>query len=166
MTSDEKDLIAEAARHWNTHWGARATPSMSAVTSIMRAQQILVTRLNNLLAPHGLTFARYEALMILYLSRRGSMPLGKVGERLQVHPTSVTSLVDGLVREGFVVREPHESDRRATLAAITAKGRETAQQATAKLNDARFATGPLRRVDLEAISNILRTLRADEGDFA
>lgn len=132
----------------------------------MRAQQILVTRLNNLLAPHALTFARYEALMILYLSRRGSMPLGKVGERLQVHPTSVTSLVDGLVRDGLVVREPHESDRRATLAAITAKGRETAEQATALLNDARFATRPLRRVDLEAISDILRTLRADEGDFA
>ena len=80
---------------------------MDAVTSIMRTQQILLTRLNPVLRPHGLTFPRYEALMILYLSRQGALPLGKIGKRLQVHPTSVTSLIDGLEKQGFVIREPH-----------------------------------------------------------
>ena len=46
--------------------------------------------------------------MILYLSRQGALPLGKIGERLQVHPTSVTSLIDGLEKQGYVIREPHE----------------------------------------------------------
>ena len=72
----------------------------------MRAQQILLQRLNGLLRGHDLTFPRYEALMILYLSRRGALPLGKIGERLQVHATSVTNLIDGLERAGFVRREP------------------------------------------------------------
>ena len=79
---------------------------MEAVTSLMRAQQILLQRLNALLREHDLTFPRYEALMILYLSRRGALPLGKIGERLQVHATSVTNLIDGLERSGFVRREP------------------------------------------------------------
>ena len=35
---------------------------MAAVTSIMRAQQILLAELDGLLRPYGLTFARYEAL--------------------------------------------------------------------------------------------------------
>ena len=68
--------------------------------------------------------------MLLYLSRRGSLPMGKVGSRLQVHPTSVTNLIDGLERAGFVRREPHDSDRRTTLAAITEQGRAVAAQPT------------------------------------
>ena len=95
---------------------------MEAVTSLMRAQQILMQRLNGLLREHDLTFPRYEALMILFLSRRGALPLGKIGERLQVHATSVTNLIDGLERSGFVRREADARDRRATLAVLDRRG--------------------------------------------
>jgi DNA-binding MarR family transcriptional regulator len=159
------DPIAEARRQWVVHWGNAPAPSMSAVTSIMRVQQILMTRLNALLKPYGLTFPRYEALMILRVSRRGSLPLGKLGARLQVHPTSVTNLIDGLERDGLVRREAHEQDRRATLAIISERGREIADDATAVLNDARFGTGPLKNAELETISEVLRALRADEDGF-
>src|SRR3954471_10354873 len=93
------DLLAEAQHQWLAHWGEGPTPSMAAGTSIMRAQQILLGGLNAILKPFGLTFPRYEALMILYLSRRGELPLGKIGKRLQVHPTSVTSLIDALDKQ-------------------------------------------------------------------
>ena len=85
------DPIDEAARQWGLRW--EAVPAMHAVTSLMRVQQLLLQRLDTLLRPHGLTFARYEALVLLTFSSRGSLPLGKMGERLQVHPTSVTSIV-------------------------------------------------------------------------
>jgi DNA-binding MarR family transcriptional regulator len=138
---------------------------MAAVTSVMRVQQILIARLNELLRPWSLTFPRYEALMLLFLSRRGALPLGKMGERLQVHRTSVTSLVDGLERLGYVERSPHERDRRTTLATITARGRDVAAEATERLNAERFATAPLKRDELEALFAILRRLRAEAGDF-
>src|SRR3954452_16209998 len=112
------DLLEEARRQWIARWGTGPTPSMAAVTSIMRAQQILMARLNAILKSLGLTFPRYEALMMLYLSRRGSPPLRKIGARLQVHPTSVTSIIDSLERTGQRRRLPHPSDRRATLAEI------------------------------------------------
>jgi DNA-binding MarR family transcriptional regulator len=163
--SGSRDLIAEARAEWTRRWGQAAAPSMTAVTSIMRAQQILMARLNELLRPHDLTFPRYEALMLLYFSRTGSLPLGKMGERLQVHPTSVTNTVDGLEKLGYVVREASARDRRQTLAAITRTGRETAEAATDALNAARFGTAPLRRGELEAISTALRTLRAAEDGF-
>src|SRR5262249_52495153 len=137
------DPIAEARRQWVAHWGEEPAPSMAAVTSIMRAQQILMARLNALLKPFGLTFPRYEALMLLYFSRRGSLPLGKMGGRLQVHATSVTNLIDGLEQGGLVRREPHAHDRRTTLATITGTGRSVAEQATAVLNGASFGTSPL-----------------------
>ena len=103
---------------------------MVATTSIMRAQQILMARLNEILDAFDLTFPRYEALMLLYLSSRGSLPLGKIGERLQVHRTSVTNLVDGLERSGYAERVPHESDRRMMLAVITGQGRAVAEEST------------------------------------
>lgn len=159
------DPIAEARRQWVKHWGRAPAPSMSAVTALMRVQQILMTRLNLLLRPYELTFPRYEALMILRVSRRGALPLGKIGARLQVHPTSVTNLIDGLERAGLVRREPHTKDRRATLAIITDRGTKVADAATEVLNAARFGTAPLRADDLETISRILRELRADEDGF-
>ena len=138
---------------------------MRAVTSIMRVQQILLARLNETLKPFDLTFPRYEALMLLYYSRRGALPLGKMGDRLQVHRTSVTNIIDGLERSGFVTREPHERDRRTTLAAITEKGRQTAAEATEVLNALHFGTDPLDRRDLDAVTRTLERLRADADGF-
>ena len=85
---------------------------MMAVTSVMRVQQIWLARLNQTLAPFELTFARYEALMLLYLSRNGSLPLGKIGARVQVHPTSVTNLIDGLEKLG--IRRARPAPRRSS----------------------------------------------------
>jgi DNA-binding MarR family transcriptional regulator len=160
------DPIDEAQRQWRRHWGRAPVPSMAAVTSVMRAQQILLARLNDRLRPWGLTFPRYEALMLLFYSRNGALPLGKMGERLQVHRTSVTNLVDGLERLGYAERSPHERDRRTTLASITEEGRRVAVEATEVLNAERFGTAPLRRAELDALNDVLRRLREGAGDFA
>ena len=159
------DPVAEARRHWEERWPGEAGASMVAVTSIMRVHQILMARLNEVLEPFALTFPRYEALMLLYLSRKGSLPLGKIGERLQVHRTSVTNTIDGLEKAGLVKRSPHESDRRAVLAEILPKGREAAERATEALNAAGFATEPLSAEDLDQLATLLRKMRAAAGDF-
>lgn len=159
------DPIEEARRHWIERWDERAATEMVAVTSVMRAQQILMSRLNEVLEPFELTFPRYEALMLLHFSRRGALPLGKIGERLQVHRTSVTNTVDGLERSGLVRRVPHESDRRAVLAEILPAGREVADAATAALNGAEFGTEPLAEQDLRDLFESLRVLRAGAGDL-
>jgi DNA-binding MarR family transcriptional regulator len=160
------DPIEEARRHWQAHWPGEAATSMVAVTSVMRVHQILMARLNELLEPFDLTFPRYEALMLLHFSSRGSLPLGKIGERLQVHRTSVTNTIDGLERVGLVRRAPHESDRRAVLAEILPAGQRVAEAATEVLNEAEFGTAPLTEEDLGELFRTLRTLRDGAGDFA
>jgi DNA-binding MarR family transcriptional regulator len=159
------DPIEEARRHWAARWPGEAADEMVAVTSVMRVHQILMARLNELLEPLGLTFPRYEALMLLHFSRRGSLPLGKIGERLQVHRTSVTNTIDGLEKLKLVRRVPHETDRRAVLAEITPAGRKVAERATETLNAAHFATEPLSDADLAGLTGILQSLRAGAGDF-
>src|SRR4051794_29567733 len=118
------DPIEEAARQWSARWPA--VEEMRAVTSLMRVQQLVLSELDEILRPHGLTFARYEALVLLTFSRHGALPLGKMGERLQVHPTSVTSIVHRLEAAGLVARRSHPTDGRTVLAEITATGRERA----------------------------------------
>lgn len=159
------DPIAEAGRQWESRWGADPVPAMAAVTSIMRCEQILMAALNELLQPFALTYPRYEVLMIVHLSRNGSLPLGKIGERLQVHRTSVTGLVDRLESQGLVLRLAHESDRRKTLAKITSEGRTVAERATEVLNAANFAMRAMPDDGLERLVTLLRDIRVAAGDF-
>ena len=157
------DPIDEAARQWALRWDG--VPAMHAVTSLMRVQQLVIGRLDAILRPHGLTFARYEALVLLTFSSRGSLPLGKMGERLQVHPTSVTSIVRRLESDGLVVRRPHPDDGRGVLADITPAGRAAVEAATADLVGADFGLGVLDDDALAGLSELLRPVRRAAGDF-
>ena len=157
------DPIDEAARQWGERWDR--VPAMHAVTSLMRVQQLVIGRLDAILKPHGLTFARYEALVLLVFSSRGSLPLGKMGERLQVHPTSVTSIVRRLESAGLVERRAHPEDGRAVLAEITPAGRELVERATKDLVEADFALGALSDDDLRSLSSLLAPVRKDAGDY-
>ena len=94
------DPIAEARRHWIERWAVGE--HMAAATSLMRAQQLVLAAVEDELRPFGLTFASYEALMLLSFTRRGEMPLGKMSDRLMVHPASITNTVDRLEERGLV----------------------------------------------------------------
>ena len=164
-TREPLDPITQAARLWEDHGWADAAPGMAAVTSLMRAQQLVLSRVEAALKPYAITFARYEVLMLLVFSQRGSLPMGTIGSRLQVHPTSVTNAVDRLEAAGLVERLPHPSDRRAILVAITAEGRAIADKATTALNGEVFSRLGLTRSDTRSLVGILTRLRADAGDF-
>lgn len=157
------DPIDEAARQWGERWDG--VPAMHAVTSLMRVQQLVIGQLDALLKPHGLTFARYEALVLLVFSSRGELPLGKMGERLQVHPTSVTSIARRLEGAGHIQRLPHPDDGRAVLAAITPAGRAVVEAATKDLVESGFALNAMAEPDLLALSELLRPVRQQAGDF-
>jgi DNA-binding MarR family transcriptional regulator len=157
------DPIDEAARLWSDRWDG--VEQMRAVTSLMRVHQLILNELDEILRPHGLTFARYEALVLLTFSRKGALPLGKMGERLQVHPTSVTSIVHRLETAELVRRERHPTDGRTVLAAITVEGRQRVAAATADLVSADFGLGSLGEGELGKVFDLLRPIRLAAGDF-
>ncbi|MEU7021706.1 MarR family transcriptional regulator [Streptomyces sp. NPDC048717] len=157
------DPIARADELWQKRWGP--VPAMAAITSIMRAQQILLAEVDAVVKPYGLTFARYEALVLLTFSKAGELPMSKIGERLMVHPTSVTNTVDRLVKAGLVDKRPNPNDGRGTLASITAKGREVVEAATRDLMDMDFGLGAYDSEECAEIFATLRPLRVAAGDF-
>src|SRR5262249_50108359 len=108
-----------------------------------------------------LTPVRHEALALLNFSHDGEMPMGKLSERLLVHPTSVTSTVDTLQRLGFVVRAPHPTHRPTTLAPITPKGRRAVEASIRGMAEARCGVGALSPSQARTVFTLLAKVRFD-----
>jgi len=138
---------------------------MATATSVMRVQQLLIGDFDATVGRHGLTFARYEALVLLTFSREGRLPMSKIGQRLMVHPTSATNIIQRLEGQGLVERAPNPDDGRGTLAAITPSGREVMEQATRDLVDRGFGLTALSASELEQLFLLLRKVRLAAGDF-
>jgi DNA-binding MarR family transcriptional regulator len=160
------DPIAEAERQWEAHGWTDEAGAMAVVTSIMRLQQIFLAQADAVLRPLGLTFARYEVLMLLSFSRRDALPLGKIGERLQVNAASVTNAVDRLEASGLVARRSDPADGRVTLAALTPAGRRTATEATQAINQQVFTDIGMPEQKLRRLFALLADLRRAAGDFS
>ena len=137
---DAIDPIAEARRRWVEHGWVDAAPGMAAITSLMRAQAIVSRRVEVALRPLGITFARYEVLMLLSFSRRGSLPMSLIGARLQVHQTSVTNAVDRLEAADY-------------------------EKATEVLNRDVFSQPGLGPAGVEVLLGQLDDLRHEAGDY-
>jgi DNA-binding MarR family transcriptional regulator len=159
------DPIEEAARQWRTHGWDDAADGMAAITSVMRAQAIMLARAVVGSLRLGLSFARYELLTLLSFTRRGNLSMARAGTLLQVHPTSITNSVSRLEKAELVRRDPHPSDGRAFLIQITEQGRALGAEATKHLNTALFTQPGLPPQQLRTLFDVIRDLRHEAGDF-
>ncbi len=94
------------------------------------------------------------------------MPMGKMGERLMVHPASVTNAISKLEQRGLVQRHTSAQDRRVVLATITDAGRAVARDATTALNQADFGLPALSGDETAQLTSMLRHVRVAVGDIA
>ncbi|HUO41297.1 MAG TPA: MarR family transcriptional regulator [Mycobacterium sp.] len=161
----KRDPIAQARENWERSGWGEVAEGMVAVTSVMRAHQILLARVENALRPYDLSFSRFEVLRLLAFSRTGALPITKASDRLQVHVTSVTHAIRRLEAAGLVERLPHPTDGRTTLVRITDAGRSIVEQATVTLNHEVFADIGLAPEQSRALVSSIETLRRDAGDF-
>ncbi len=165
MSADKRDPIAAARVNWEQAGWGDVADGMVAVTSVMRAHQILLARVENALRPYGLSFSRFELLRLLAFSRSGALPITKASDRLQVHVTSVTHAIRRLEADGLVERVPHPTDGRTTLVGVTPLGRSTVEEATVTLNRQVFADIGMPPGQARALVGSIETLRRHAGDF-
>ncbi|MBI3213933.1 MAG: MarR family transcriptional regulator [Mycobacterium sp.] len=163
--SDKPDPIAQARANWERAGWGDVVDGMVAVTSVMRAHQILLARVENALRPYDLSFSRFELLRLLAFSRNGALPINAASARLQVHVTSVTHAIRRLESNGLVRRSPHPTDGRTTLVEITELGRSTVEEATDTLNSKVFADIGMSAEESRSLVASIETLRRSAGDF-
>lgn len=164
--STGRDPIAEARRQWRVHGWDDAADGMAAVTSVMRAQQLLLTHIDACLRPFGLTFARFELLRLLSFASGQRMTMLRAGRYLQVHPTSLTSLAARLKDDGLVDRVANPDDLRSVILVLLPPGLELVEEATAVLNREVFEQLGLSSDDLATLVDVLGRFRQARGDFA
>ena len=157
--SEKRDPIALARANWERSGWGDVADGMVAVTSVMRAHQILLARVEGALRPYDLSFSRFELLRLLAFSRDGALPITKASDRLQVHVTSVTHAIRRLESDGLVERIPHPTDGRTTLVRLTDLGRSTVEDATMTLNDEVFADIGLSDREVAQLYRLLEKVR-------
>jgi len=160
----DRDPILEAYHLWISHGWEDCAAGCTAVTSLMRVHQVLTKRADQILAPIDLTFARYELLVRLYF-RGGSLPLNQLGKQLQIHQTSITSLVDRLEKQDLIKRTPHPTDRRSTIAQITPAGRVLTGKAIKLLNSQLFRDLGLTGGEANVLIGLLMKMRRSWNDI-
>ena len=106
--------------------GASATATESAM-NLVRAADLLVKRIAELVQPFGLTPSSGLVMGIL-ADAEAPMPPNEIAERLIISRATVTGLLDSLERRGYVRRLPHGTDRRMLLIELTEAGRQTAAE--------------------------------------
>jgi DNA-binding MarR family transcriptional regulator len=153
-----EDPVVTAEHNWRNH-GWATGPFFRTALSIYRTTELIRQSNESALRPHKLTHVRHEALAVLYFSRRHEMTMGELGKRLLVHPTSVTSTIDTLERLKLVARVAHPTDRRATLARITMKGRRAIEASNDVMVETRFGLAALTDAQAKAVTKILSAVR-------
>ena len=160
----DRDPILEAYHLWEENGWEDGAVGCTAVTSLMRVHQVLTRRADQILAPIDLTFARYELLVRLYFGR-DALPLNQLGKVLQIHQTSITSLVDRLEKQGLIERVPHPTDRRSTLARITPACRVLTGKAINLLNSELYRDVGLPADEARLLIGLLMKMRRSWNDI-
>jgi len=101
------------------------------------------------------------------IAHLGNPTMSEIAEALQLHPSTVTVLVDGLVSHGLVRRKPDPRDRRIVRVSETAKGRHNHerhnQEKRARLSE--MLSG-LSDTDLQRVLESLALLREAAREYA
>ncbi len=91
---------------------AALRPALLRLTRVMRNQRVDMSVTLTQLAAMGT------------LSKRGPMSAGELANCERVQPPSMTKVLANLEERGLVRRDPHPTDRRQAIIAITAAGQD------------------------------------------
>jgi MarR family transcriptional regulator, organic hydroperoxide resistance regulator len=98
--------------------------AQEVVLAIARTADVVTSRFERVLAPHGVTGQQYNVLRILRGARGAPLRTLEVGERMIQRTPGVTRLIDRLAAKGLVCRQPCPHDRRVVYCVITDAGLE------------------------------------------
>jgi DNA-binding MarR family transcriptional regulator len=135
---------------------------MLAWRTFAETQGDLMTALESDLAQTGLTLGDYQVFVYLSSAQDDSMRMCDLAEILQLSPSGLTRRLDGLVKAGWIERQPSEFDRRVIRAKLTESGRaklESAAPVHVESVRARIIDN-LDRADLVAFARAFGKIRA------
>jgi MarR family transcriptional repressor of emrRAB len=110
--------------------------AVAASRMVFRVAWLLESRIDEALAPHGLTMREYLALVLIADDAVEPLRPSDLSATLDATRTQITRLLDGLEQRGLVERQPHEEDRRSLKLAHTEMGRDLLRRAAPAVHEA------------------------------
>ena len=115
---------------------------------------------------HGLRSGEYGVLVSLSEAPDQRLRMCDLAQRMRMSPSGLTRRIDGMVKHGWVAREPSAEDRRVMLAALTedgmAKLTEAAPAHVAAVRNSLI--DHLTPEDLRTLTEVIGRARASRGD--
>nr|WP_274636153.1 MarR family winged helix-turn-helix transcriptional regulator [Microbacterium bovistercoris] len=146
-----------AERLWDTTVGG------DVAFLLARANALSLSRTSEALSAHALKVRSYSVLGVVVSDARPTQR--ELSDFLELDPSQIVALVDGLERQGFVRRESDPGDRRANVVVATPEGRAAFVAARASAQAAEERTlGALSAREREQLADLIRRLAVDDED--
>ncbi|HLF79791.1 MAG TPA: MarR family transcriptional regulator [Dehalococcoidia bacterium] len=124
----EEDRIRAAAARYGDEFAWADVDAIEISLALLRMHRFLgaTTRrhLDSMNVAPDLTEARFNLLITLYFTQDRRLAQNEISRELGVSRTNITNLIDGLERDGLVVRVANPSDRRVSHAQLTEAGEQ------------------------------------------
>lgn len=123
------------------------------------AARLITQAYTPMLSELGITYPQYLVLMVLW--EKDAMPVNDIARRLLLETNTVTPLLQRMERQGLVIRERGEQDRRQQFVSLTEKGKAMEEQAYALIPRGmgeRLSACPLKMEDYVGLAQQLDTI--------
>lgn len=137
-------------------------PEQQAYLNLIRTAEVLGQRVSDLMSGHGISGKQYNVLRAIRRGGKGGLSISQISEQMTDPRADVTRLLDRLVRDGLVDRQPDEADRRVVRTYLTEAGANLLQS----LDEPLLAThkdqfGHLSKAEIEQLTDLLRKTRGE-----
>jgi len=101
--------------------------SISAAAALFEISEKIQNAINNHFSRYNLTQARFIVMLTMYTSESTQCSPVELASSVGVRPPTMTGILDGLVKEGYVSRKSDAGDRRKVIVSLTSKGKKKIQ---------------------------------------
>jgi|ERR1022692_288042 MarR family 2-MHQ and catechol resistance regulon transcriptional repressor len=133
---------------------ALADQRSGTYNAIVATYKIMFRKMTEMLLKEGLTQPQFQALRVV--AKYGPTPMKTISDKMTVSAANVTGIVDRLESKGLILRHARSDDRRATIIALTAKGKKVQEGVSGKT--AKFVQEALREFTPEEQETLGRLL--------
>jgi DNA-binding MarR family transcriptional regulator len=132
-----------------------------ALFALRALAQRINDRTNAALAPLGLNAAKYNHLVVLYMTPSQMLTLSEISDLIHTTNASVSATIDGLERDGLVRRTPNPNDRRSMVVRLTPRGRKRVEEAVpVRYDDTEVGMGVLSLDERAQLASLLLRISA------
>ena len=135
--------------------------AVTLIKLVFQAADSMASATSDVLAELELTQSQARILWALEPSRP-PVPMRELARKLHFDPSNITLMTDRLVAAGLVERQPHPTDGRQRVLAITDKGLDVLALLIARLQE-RAPIFPLPPQDLTQLRELLAKAQAGSG---